>query len=58
MPKLMDSHVINPIDLKLDQLVAKTLETFHVAGLSLAIIHGENIWEKVGELHTPYIMVH
>jgi len=36
-----------PLDDALDKIVAEALDQFHVAGMALAVVGGDHIWEKV-----------
>ena len=47
----MQSDESGPLDRKFDQLVKETLELWHVPGVSVAVVEGENTWAKVTLLY-------
>lgn len=44
-----------PLDEDFEKLVKETLELWHVPGVSVAVVDGDNTWTKVPHLPTPSI---
>lgn len=46
-----------PLDRKLERLVSDTLEKWHVPGVSVAVVDGENTWAKVHPFFESIVVV-
>ena len=48
--KPIRSNSEGPLDSKIDILVKKALDLWHVPGLSIAVVDGDHVWAEVSEL--------
>lgn len=44
---MVTKRIPNPLNEEFENLVAETLEKWHVPGMSIAVVDGENTWAKV-----------
>jgi hypothetical protein len=49
----MSGEKTSPFDAKFAQLVKETLDKWHVPGLSIAVVDGDDVWAEVSS-ETPY----
>ena len=43
----------NPLDERFETLVQETLNYWHVPGISIAVVDGDNTWAKAGVSYIP-----
>jgi hypothetical protein len=57
-PSIMAPNPENrPLDKKFEKLVKETLETWHVPGVSVAVVDGENTYAQVSSLQSMLPML-
>jgi hypothetical protein len=45
--KILSNNGDNPLDTKFSKMVNETLNMFHVPGISIAVVDGDDMWAEV-----------
>jgi hypothetical protein len=54
-PSIIESNPENgPLDKKFEKVVRETLEVWHVPGISVAVVDGENTYAQVSSLYSMF----